>query len=90
MARKPANRTDVTIDKAGRVVIPNGLRRQLGVRAGTRLAVSVEGQRLVLEPIEETDAIVERNGILIATGSLAGEWDHRDLRDERARRHGGW
>jgi AbrB family looped-hinge helix DNA binding protein len=93
MARRSTIRSEepISVDGAGRVVIPKPVRRQLGIRRGTKLKVSIKGTQLVLEPIGERTGVMERNGILVATGSLVGEWvDHRDLREERARKHGGW
>jgi AbrB family looped-hinge helix DNA binding protein len=34
----------------GQVVLPNGLRRQLGLRAGDSLEANVEGNQIVLTP----------------------------------------
>jgi AbrB family looped-hinge helix DNA binding protein len=43
----------VNVGPQGRIVIPARLRRELGLGEGTRLAVRVEGGRLILEPREE-------------------------------------
>ena len=56
----------VTIDKAGRLVIPIQLRRQLGVTAGAQLEATAEGGRLVIEPIENAMTLVEEEGLLVA------------------------
>ena len=77
----------ITIDGAGRVVIPSSLRRRLHLRAGTKLKADIEGERLVLEPVADRDAVAEENGVLVATGTIEGTWlDHRDLRAERVRK----
>lgn len=75
----------ITIDRAGRLVIPKDIRRRLRLRGGSRIRLSEAGdQRLLLEPIEDTDCLTEIDGLLIATGTHHGEWpDHRTLRDER-------
>ena len=56
----------VTIDKAGRLVIPIQLRRQLGVTAGAKLEATAEGGRLVIEPTEHAVTLVEEEGLLVA------------------------
>lgn len=56
----------ITIDKAGRVVIPKELRRELGVVAGAKLEVTAEGGRLVIEPLTEAVMLVEEEGLLVA------------------------
>ncbi|HUK46130.1 MAG TPA: AbrB/MazE/SpoVT family DNA-binding domain-containing protein [Terriglobales bacterium] len=37
----------------GQIVIPSELRQQLGITPGTRIAIHVEKNHLVLEPITE-------------------------------------
>jgi len=77
----------VTIDTAGRLVIPKAIREQYGLHAGRSLEISTDGLRVVLEPVEEKAELTERNGILIITSDLRGAVaDHRQERDERLQR----
>jgi antitoxin PrlF len=39
----------VTVGSRGRIVIPAGVRRDLGIDEGATFAVRVEGQRVILE-----------------------------------------
>ena len=75
----------ITIDRAGRLVVPKDIRKRLHLRGGSRIRLTEEdNQRLVLEPVDDADCLVEVGGLLIATGTHRGEWvDHRTLRDER-------
>jgi AbrB family looped-hinge helix DNA binding protein len=74
----------VTIDEAGRLVVPQAMRKQLGLAAGTQLRVEVEGDRLILEPQRPDPVVREAGGLLILEGELADDIpDHRDLRAER-------
>jgi len=77
----------ITIDGAGRLVIPKALRAKLHLREGARLRIRDEdGIRLVLEPVAEQGAPVEVDGLLVIRGHLVGAIpDHRDLRLERVR-----
>lgn len=52
-----------TIDGAGRLVVPKGLRDQIGLAPGP-VDVFVEGARIVIEPIS-ADAFVERDGVWV-------------------------
>jgi AbrB family looped-hinge helix DNA binding protein len=75
----------VTIDEAGRLVVPQAMRKQLGLAAGTQLRVEVEGDRLILQPQRPDPVVHEVGGLLILEGELADDIpDHRDLRAERA------
>ena len=77
----------IRIDQAGRLVVPQALRRRLGLTAGARLRVWEEAGRLLLEPIPEQPILVEEGGLLLAGGYLEGaEVDHRALREERLAR----
>lgn len=62
----------ITIDKAGRVVIPKQLRRQLGVAAGAALEATAEGGRLVIEPLANEVTLVAEEGLLVGA-SLSPE-----------------
>ena len=62
--------TITTIDAAGRVVIPKQLREALRLLANTRLRVTEQGRRIVLEPVEEEAVVVERDGLTLIGGEL--------------------
>lgn len=74
----------ITIDGAGRLVVPKPMRLELGLREGSRLRVREEEGQLVLEPVAESAVPVDVDGVLVLRGRLAGEVpDHRALREER-------
>jgi AbrB family looped-hinge helix DNA binding protein len=56
----------LTIDKAGRVVIPAAVRERLGIRAGTLLELSVEDAAIRLAPAGPKPELVRRKGRLVA------------------------
>lgn len=57
-----------TIDTAGRIVIPKGMREEIGMIPG-EVDVYVDGARIVIEPIVD-DTFVEEGGLMVipATG----------------------
>lgn len=76
--------SDITIDEAGRVIIPIEIRRRLRLRAGSRLQLVEEDERLVLTPKSSDVIVKEKGGILVLTASAGDEIpDHRDIRHER-------
>ena len=44
------DRLYTTVSSKGQMVIPAAIREELGIEAGTRVAVRLEGTRVILEP----------------------------------------
>ncbi len=59
-----------TLDKFGRIIIPKKLRGQLGISLETKLNISEEDNRIVIELVKEKESIINRDGILVFTGKL--------------------
>ncbi|MBA3622623.1 MAG: AbrB/MazE/SpoVT family DNA-binding domain-containing protein [Euzebyales bacterium] len=57
----------VTIDGAGRIVVPKVLRDELRLRGGTPLEIRARGGRLELEPVATAMRLVRRGKGLVAT-----------------------
>jgi AbrB family looped-hinge helix DNA binding protein len=87
----PFMSTNVTIDRAGRVVIPKLLRDELRLEAGDTLALESDGERLTLRPVRSGSALRREQGIWVFHSGRkisAAETDRalQDLRRERDRR----
>ncbi len=59
-----------TLDKFGRVIIPKKFREHLGISFNTSLNISEDGKRIVIEPVQEKEPLVDKDGILVFTGKL--------------------
>jgi len=57
----------VTMDRAGRIVVPKELREALGMPDGGRFDVSLYGRGLHLEPGGRSAQVIERDGHLVLT-----------------------
>lgn len=88
------NAMKVSIDKAGRIVVPKAIRERYGFHAGTDVELEETGHGIVLNPAESEPALVRQEGILVYTGKIAPGVDHtrlvEDDREERMRKIGGW
>lgn len=56
------------IDSAGRIVVPKQLRDELGLKSGTEVDISRYGAGLTVIPGGRTARLVEKDGVLVATG----------------------
>ena len=64
--------TQITrVSTKGQFVIPTAMRESLGIRPGTRISVSLQGTRIVLEPVSEK-LVDETRGLLSDGTSLSG------------------
>jgi AbrB family looped-hinge helix DNA binding protein len=59
-----------TVSTKGQLVIPAEVRESLGIGPGTRIAVSVEGGSIILEPVSEK-LVDETRGMLGGRPSLS-------------------
>ena len=57
--------TTVTLDKAGRVVIPKTLRDELHLEPGDTLELKSEGERVTLRPVRSATPLRKERGIWV-------------------------
>ena len=86
--------TTVTLDKAGRVVIPKPLRDELRLAPGDSLTLESVGDHVTLRPIRSASALRKKRGIWVFRGDRkmsAAETDRalESLRHDRHRYLGG-
>jgi AbrB family looped-hinge helix DNA binding protein len=80
--------TTVTIDKAGRVVIPKEIRDELRLEAGDTLALESEGERVTLRPVHAGTPLQKERGVWVFHGVKPLSLDEANqlVRDDRQRR----
>ena len=61
----------ITIDRAGRIVVPKALRERFGLHPGTELEIEAEADGLRLRARDSAPAFIEKEGVLVhhAAGS---------------------
>ena len=62
------NGMTVTIDKAGRIVVPKELRRRLGLHANVELEILDHPEGLLLRIPEAQPSLIKINGLLVHHG----------------------
>jgi AbrB family looped-hinge helix DNA binding protein len=77
----------VTLDKAGRVVIPKTLRDELRLEPGDALELESEGERMTLRPVRSQTPLRKERGIWVfRTGrKLTSAITDKVLRESRER-----
>jgi AbrB family looped-hinge helix DNA binding protein len=63
----------VTLDKAGRVVLPKTLREELRLNAGDTLQIESEGERITLRPVRAQAMLKKELGVWVYQGGLPEE-----------------
>lgn len=58
----------ISIDKAGRIVLPKALREKMRVEAGDDLLVEAEGERITLRPVRREAVLRKELGIWVYQG----------------------
>lgn len=84
----------ITVDSAGRIVLPADVRRRLNLRAGSRLQIEVVAERIELTPEPEAESEFTRSAgartVLRATGkksdAAAATRAEREAQARRGRR----
>jgi AbrB family looped-hinge helix DNA binding protein len=64
-------RNRVTVDKAGRVVLPKPLRDKMQLVAGDELLIESEGERMTLRPVRPQATMKKEYGIWVYQGELS-------------------
>ena len=77
----------LTVDGAGRIVLPKPLREQFGLKRGSKLDLEVQPDAIVLRPLKYDVTLVEEDGLLVHEGQpvedlLGGVERARDARDQ--------
>ncbi len=86
--------TTVTIDKAGRVVLPKPLRDELHLEPGDTLALVSEGEKVTLQPVRSGSSMRNEDGVWVFRSGKKLSTDSVDkvlqsLRGERDRDNSG-
>lgn len=66
-------KTEIGIDKAGRVVLPQAVRNQFHLVAGDRLSLKVLPDGILLQAQPREAHLVEENGLLVHEGDPTGD-----------------
>ena len=66
-------KTSISIDKAGRVVLPQHVRRQFHLLAGDRLALEIRPDGVFLRSRSRRASLVEENGLLVHEGEATDD-----------------
>lgn len=58
----------LTLDKAGRMVLPQSVRKQFGLRTGSALDLRITADSIILYPVEAKPTLTCENGLYVHEG----------------------
>jgi AbrB family looped-hinge helix DNA binding protein len=64
--------TKLTLDKAGRVMIPKHLRQELRLGPGDTLQLDSEGEQIILRPLRPKALVKKERGVWVYQGEPTG------------------
>jgi AbrB family looped-hinge helix DNA binding protein len=84
----------VTLDRAGRVVLPKSLRDELHLSPGDTLDLTVQGDEVRLRPRRSSSPLQKKQGVWVFSTGRPMASDEtaealRDIREQRDRRNAG-
>ena len=71
----------ISLDKAGRVVLPKDLRDKLRLEAGDELLVEETGEQIVLRPVRAQATLKKERGVWVYQGAPGAEQSSESLPD---------
>jgi AbrB family looped-hinge helix DNA binding protein len=63
--------TKITLDRAGRVLLPKTLRRELRLSSGDELELNSEGEEIRLRPVRPTALLKKERGAWVYQGEAS-------------------
>lgn len=75
----------VTIDKAGRVVIPKNVRDELHLEAGDSLQLDCDGREMTLRPVPASVPLRKERGVWVYYGNSLTSAETEKLIDDARR-----
>jgi AbrB family looped-hinge helix DNA binding protein len=79
---------DTTLDKFGRIVIPKKIRDDFNLKPGPHIRIEENDNMIILKPVYGEPSLIDKGGILVFTGSAAGNIEDA-LSRHRGERLGG-
>ena len=82
----------ITVDKAGRVVLPKPVRDELQLAAGDSLELEYSEEQIVLRPVRATVGLRKKQGVWVldVNEPISQETVDRTLREIRGDRERAW
>jgi AbrB family looped-hinge helix DNA binding protein len=80
--------TSISIDGAGRIILPKDVREELAIKPGDTLKISVQGSSVTLTPDRQQSGLVRKSKALVFSNPdeeiLSRETVERILKEQRA------
>ncbi len=71
----------ISVDRAGRVVLPKEVRDKLRLKAGDELLVEETGEQIVLRPVRAQATLRKERGVWVYPGGRRGKFSAESLQE---------
>lgn len=75
----------ITIDKKGKISLSEQIREKLGWQNNEQLSLEIEGNRLILKPVDKEPEVEYENNVLVVKSPVTGSLEEV-VEEERQRR----
>lgn len=73
--------SNITVDDKGRIIIPEDLRKKLGIRKGTKVKVSLKRKQVIITSIIDPKKFIEKTEGCIKEGTKVEPMDPLKLKE---------
>ena len=81
------NGMTITVDRAGRIVLPKQIRERLRIQSGCALSLEERAEGILLRPVRRRASLILKSGLLLHRGEAVRGYDwSRMVEDQREER----
>lgn len=73
--------SSTVVDEKGRIIIPEAVRKKLGIRKGSKIRISLKGDAVIVSPVLDSKQFIDKMEGFIKEGSKVEKVDPLKLKE---------